>query len=776
MDGERLGAESLERARTSRRGRASPRVVTSLELLSRVTEEARRGGRRGLGPGHHRRGAPPQGREGLRRGRGARRGTAGACCCSPPRRCSSTRPSTTALLTLIDPEHRARRRRASRRGSRGRRSCRGRCARCSRATTPRPPRRSPRSAPRFPDDAELARLDATASALLAHLAETYSLSDRADPQPPRAWWAASARARLHRHVVEPPDAGARRARRGARRACARARVRGAALAGLLRRLESSPAAFAQAVRSARRSPSAAGRCPARDAKFQALPRAAARTSGRTSRAPRCSSSPRRATRWRASRRCSRRDGHRGARATTATSRCWSATGRWPASATRRARKVLICTEVGGEGRNFQFAHHLVNYDLPWSPATMEQRIGRLDRIGQTQPVEIHVFDVPGHARVRRALAAGRRGGRLRRDGGRPGRGARGGRAAPRRAGAGRRRRSARRTRDDARRRGSPRPGRRCRARTTRCSTCAASTGAAVQALVERAQRRGSAWRRDEDEALEDGLWAIARDLDERLEETVTELARRVGIGVDTDEQVDAFQCAFHFGHALKVEALPGLDSSARSARCSAPSGATPRSSRRRSSTSPPATRSSRRCSASCATGPYGRNGCRVIEQRGPLQGRGARAALPRRAARSRRTPPRGARALAAALALPGPEPAARGGDRPPGRARQASSRELLDLLAREEGRSLQGDQIRAAFPDLAALRRPGRRRGDAGGERRAPGAPGRGAEEARLRAGPGAERAWSEPCGTRGFRPRRSRRSSSRSAAITARWPRPSTG
>src|SRR5678816_3216807 len=58
-------------------------------------------------------------------------------------------------------------------------------------------------------------------------------------------------------------------------------------------------------------------------------------------------------------------------------------------------KILISTEVGGEGRNFQFAHHLVNYDLPWSPATVEQRIGRLDRIGQTHPVEIHVFDVRG---------------------------------------------------------------------------------------------------------------------------------------------------------------------------------------------------------------------------------------------------------------------------------------------------------------------------------------------------------------------------------------------
>jgi ATP-dependent helicase HepA len=58
-------------------------------------------------------------------------------------------------------------------------------------------------------------------------------------------------------------------------------------------------------------------------------------------------------------------------------------------------KVLICTEVGGEGRNFQFSHHLVNYDLPWSPAVAEQRIGRLDRIGQMQNVDIHVFEVKG---------------------------------------------------------------------------------------------------------------------------------------------------------------------------------------------------------------------------------------------------------------------------------------------------------------------------------------------------------------------------------------------
>ena len=51
-------------------------------------------------------------------------------------------------------------------------------------------------------------------------------------------------------------------------------------------------------------------------------------------------------------------------------------------------QVLICTEAGGEGRNLQFCHFLVNYDLPWNPMKVEQRIGRIDRIGQTQPISI----------------------------------------------------------------------------------------------------------------------------------------------------------------------------------------------------------------------------------------------------------------------------------------------------------------------------------------------------------------------------------------------------
>lgn len=53
-------------------------------------------------------------------------------------------------------------------------------------------------------------------------------------------------------------------------------------------------------------------------------------------------------------------------------------------------QVLICSEIGSEGRNFQFAHHLVLFDLPDHPDLLEQRIGRLDRIGQQQVIQLHV--------------------------------------------------------------------------------------------------------------------------------------------------------------------------------------------------------------------------------------------------------------------------------------------------------------------------------------------------------------------------------------------------
>ncbi|WP_368164833.1 RNA polymerase-associated protein RapA [Aeromonas sp. R6-2] len=66
-------------------------------------------------------------------------------------------------------------------------------------------------------------------------------------------------------------------------------------------------------------------------------------------------------------------------------------------------QVLLCSEIGSEGRNFQFASHLVLFDLPLNPDLLEQRIGRLDRIGQRNTVEIHVPYLEGtsqHALLR----------------------------------------------------------------------------------------------------------------------------------------------------------------------------------------------------------------------------------------------------------------------------------------------------------------------------------------------------------------------------------------
>lgn len=53
-------------------------------------------------------------------------------------------------------------------------------------------------------------------------------------------------------------------------------------------------------------------------------------------------------------------------------------------------RILLCSEIGSEGRNFQFAHHLVLFDLPFNCDLIEQRIGRLDRIGQAEDIKIHI--------------------------------------------------------------------------------------------------------------------------------------------------------------------------------------------------------------------------------------------------------------------------------------------------------------------------------------------------------------------------------------------------
>ena len=83
-----------------------------------------------------------------------------------------------------------------------------------------------------------------------------------------------------------------------------------------------------------------------------------------------------------------------------------------------ALDVLLSSEVGGEGLDFQFCDLLVNYDLPWNPMRIEQRIGRIDRYGQqSESVAIVNLVTPGTVRghlrtlpdaYRRVLSRGRR--------------------------------------------------------------------------------------------------------------------------------------------------------------------------------------------------------------------------------------------------------------------------------------------------------------------------------------------------------------------------------
>ncbi len=545
---------------------------------------------------------------------------------------------------------------------------------------------------RFPDDPELGTLT-DRQALLGHLAETYSLSE-ALVRNRRARVGGFSARRLHRHVIEPPEAEllSRDAVMGAVRSGS---IRGAALAGLLRRLDSSPAAFAQAASGVLPSPPT---LPERDAKYQALRALLDDIWEGKPEAKVLLFTEAQAT-------------LDSLRALLSADGIEALTYHGDLPLVDRDRqvarfrdpdgpKLLLSTEVGGEGRNFQFAHHLVNYDLPWSPATMEQRIGRLDRIGQTQPVDIHVFDVRGTlaSDVLSLLADavgvfGETVGGL----------------------------------DSVLEEVEPRilelaqatPAERTEYRTALAARVAEARSAirraydplldersfdreAVQALVDRAGAR-IGLELDEDGSLEDGLWAIARDLDERLEETVTELARRVGIGVDTDEQVDAFQCAFHFGHALKVEALPGLQLGEERTVLGTfwRDTAVEQEEIDFFATGHPIVEA---LFGFLRDGPYGRNGCRAIQHRG--------------------APARGLEVLFHVVP-PEPEDTSPGARVPSRQLSRVVDRSLIsvvvtarpdgtpgldpklrDLLAREEGRSLQGDQIRAAFPDLGAFVAP----------------------------------------------------------------------
>lgn len=66
-----------------------------------------------------------------------------------------------------------------------------------------------------------------------------------------------------------------------------------------------------------------------------------------------------------------------------------------------AHRVLICTESGGEGVNLQFCRTMINYDLPWNPMRLEQRIGRIHRLGQTR--EVYVYNLVSRGTIEEHL-------------------------------------------------------------------------------------------------------------------------------------------------------------------------------------------------------------------------------------------------------------------------------------------------------------------------------------------------------------------------------------
>lgn len=68
---------------------------------------------------------------------------------------------------------------------------------------------------------------------------------------------------------------------------------------------------------------------------------------------------------------------------------------------RDRASLLLCSESGGEGRNLQFCNTLINFDIPWNPMAIEQRIGRIDRLGQTR--EVFVFNLVAAGTIEDAM-------------------------------------------------------------------------------------------------------------------------------------------------------------------------------------------------------------------------------------------------------------------------------------------------------------------------------------------------------------------------------------
>ncbi len=549
-------------------------------------------------------------------------------------------------------------------------------------------------AARFADDEALQDID-DPDEMLVHLAETYSLSDRLIRNR-RAVVGGFSQRKLHVHPVA-LSAEELKARDAALAQLGKdGSVRGAALANLVRRLESSPAAFLAALKANKALAGVKLTLPDKDAKFVVFVKV---LKGLWAKEPRAKVLVF----------TEARDTLESLQAKLRAEHVEALAYHGEIALAERDRqvarfrdpdgpKVLLSTEVGGEGRNFQFAHHLVNYDLPWSPATMEQRIGRLDRIGQTQTVDIHVFEAAGtfSADVLQVLrdAVGVFGETV------------GGLDA---------------VLEEVEPRLTELALAEPKARAKYVKALGETVAAAreqvkraydplldlrsfdkveVKGLVERSHER-TGMDADDDETLDEGLWSIARDLDERLEECVTELADRIGIKVDQDQEVDAFQCAFHFGHTLNVEALPGYDITEERTVLGTfwRDTAVEQEEIEYFATGHPLVEA---LFGFLRDGPYGRNGARFLELKKPLRARGLEFLFHVAPPEPTDTAP-GARVPSRQLS--------RFFDKtllhvavtrlPDGRARADAL--VLETLREVDGRSLKGNEVGAAFPELASF-------------------------------------------------------------------------
>jgi ATP-dependent helicase HepA len=223
--------------------------------------------------------------------------------------------------------------------------------------------------------------------------------------------------------------------------------------------------------------------------------------------------------------------------------------------------LLLSGESGGEGRNFQFAHHLVCADLPESPLVLEQRIGRLDRLGQTRPVEIHLVVEPGEEAFLADLYEKEIGIFDEPVGGLDAVLA----SLPEELDALRRKRTERTReafREDLARRVSA--ARKAQhegdplldIRSASLPELAALVRAAFERLGEDPPEGVD--RADGAAALQEALTTLSRWLEEELEDVTVDVARRVGIDADTDQNVHPFEVALTLGAGMKIEALPGM--------------------------------------------------------------------------------------------------------------------------------------------------------------------------------------------------------------------------